>query len=604
MEQINNELNSQKFARKKPIKEFDLNQTMYSLVKDESKDDLNLQATGFVGNNMTFGDLINSSDELAKAFYNAGVREGDAVSICTISMPIVQQCLLSLSKLGATMSWIDLRAKGKDLIKYINSSGSETLVVFEDMLPLIESIINETNIKKVIVSSPKDYLSPIVRVLSSLKDKKDGKRVVIPDDKRFISFSDFINTGRKIEDIRPVNFDKERPSIIIQSSGSTGKPKQIVHTEYNFNSSVQKMAYADLPFFKGKTMHISVPPFIIYGLGNSIYASLVFTMKAEMNPFVADNTVYDDLGKFDISLAAPVHYRYIYNKLLELEKEITILEQDDSFSVKRELQKKQKELKRVLDGIKRANAFVSGGDKIGYDELIDMQQKFDKVIVNGYGNNECLGAVVVSPMFANKPGSIGIPMHGVDVKIVCPESEKTLLPMQIGELYISSDSLFVKYLGNPDETKRIKITDEDGKEWVKTGDLCYIDNDGYIIPKGRNRRLIKKEAFKISPDTIEEVISSLFFVKECVVVGVDDEQFISVPMAFIVIDESVNFDISLEQIKKKCAEELPDYEIPSYFKQLDKIPYTPNDKRDFLALEKMGNEIVKSLKINKLIKKK
>ena len=598
MEQTNYELNSLKYSRKKPTKEFDLNQTIYTLVRNESKDDLNLQATGFMGNSMSFGDLIKSSDELAKAFYNAGVREGDTVSICTISMPIVQQCLLSLSKLGATMSWIDLRAKGKNLIKYINSSNSETLVVFEDMLPLIESVINETNVKRVIVSSPKDYLSPFIRVLSTLKDKKDGKKILIPNDRKFVRFSDFINTSKGIEEIQPVAFEKERPSIIIQSSGSTGKAKQIVHTEYNFNSSVQKMAYADLPFYKGTTMHISVPPFIIYGLGNSIYASLAFTMKAEMNPFVADNTVYDDLGKFDISLAAPVHYRYIFNKLIELEKEISILEKDSSREAMHELSKKLKELKRVLDGIKRARAFVSGGDKIGLDELIEMQQKFDKVIVNGYGNNECLGAVIVSPMFANKPGSIGIPMYGVDIKIVDPETEEVLLPMQVGELYISSDSLFKEYLGNPEETSRIKTIDETGKEWVKTGDLCYVDNEGYIIAKGRNRRVIKKEAFKISPDTIEEVISSLPFVRECVVVGVDDEKSVSVPMAFIVVNEDV------ELIINKCEEELPDYEVPSYFEQIDKIPYTPNDKQDFLSLEKMGNEIVKSSTQKRLVKEK
>ena len=147
--------------------------------------------------------------------------------------------------------------------------------------------------------------------------------------------------------------------------------------------------------------------------------------------------------------------------------------------------------------------------------------------------------------------------------------------------------------------------DENGIEWVKTGDLCYIDKDGYIIPKGRNRRLIRKEAFKISPDTIEEVISSLTFVENCVVIGVNDEKSLSVPMAFIVLkDNTLDFEILKEQIIAKCIEELPDYEVPSYFEQIDKIPYTPNDKYDFLLLEKMGNVIVERNKTKKLIKKK
>ena len=593
-----------KYHRKKPIKEFNLNQTMYSLVTGESKDDLDLKATGFMGNDMSYNDLIILADKLAQAFYNIGIKDGDNVAILTISMPIVQQSLLSLSKIGATMSWIDLRSKPKDVVRYINSSNCKTIIVFEDMLPLIESIIDETDVRKVVVSSPKDYLSPIVKVLATLKDKKDGKKIVLPNDPRFVRFNDFIKNVDTNNLITPVSFEKDRPSLIVQSSGSTVKPKQIVHTEYNFNSAVQKMAYTDLPFYKGNTMHISIPLFIMYGLGNSIYASMAFTMKAEMSPFVDENTVYNDLGKFDISLTAPLHYRYMYKQLIELNKSITELEKDNSLEAKKELKRKKKELKRVLTGIDRAKVFVSGGDKIGADELIEMQQTFNKVIVNGYGNNECLGATIVSPMYVNKPGSIGVPMEGIEVKVVNPETEEILPQGEIGELYISSDNLFVKYLNNPDETNKIKVIDELEKQWVKSGDLCYIDKDGYIIPRGRNRRLIRKEAFKISPDTIEEVISSIPFVQDCVVVGVDDEKSLSVPMAFIVLkDETLSFDEVKDQIKEKCVEELPDYEVPTYFEQIDKIPYTPNDKQDFRTLENIGNGIVKNQTSKKLVKK-
>ena len=264
-----------------------------------------------------------------------------------------------------------------------------------------------------------------------------------------------------------------------------------------------------------------------------------------------------------------------------------------------------KELKRVLAGIDRAKVFVSGGDKISADELIEMQQTFNKVIVNGYENNECLGATIVSPMYANRTGSIGVPIQGVDIKVVNPETGETLPQGEVGELYISSDNLFVEYLNNPSETSKIREIDEYNKEWVKSGDLCYVDKDGYIVPKGRNRRLIKKEAFKIIPDTIEEVISSLSFVEDCVVVGVNDEKSLSVPMAFIVLkDKNISLNDVEEQIREKCREELPDYEVPSYFEQIEKIPYTPNDKQDFRLLENMGNEIVENVKEKKLVKKK
>ena len=582
-----------KYHRNKPIKEFDVNQTMYSMIESESKDSLDLNATGFLGNSMTYKELFDVSDKLASAFLNSGVSLNDNVAILTISMPIVQEALLALSKIGATMSWIDLRTKPKDLIKYINNSNSKAIIVFEDILPLVKETIDETDVKKVIVVSPKDYLSPVVKVLATLKDMKENKKVVLPDDPRFFKFSYFIKTGSN-DLVIPAKFEKDKPSLIVQSSGSTGKPKQIVHTEYNFNSEMQKMAYLDLPLYKGSTMHISVPPFIIYGLGNSIYASMAFTMKGEMNPHVDENTVYNDLGKFDVSFAAPLHYRYIYEKLTHLKEDIETLEKDDSYEARKELKHKMKELERVLNGINHAKVFVSGGDKIGADELKTMEHEFDKTIVNGYGNNECLGAAIVSPMYANKPGSIGIPMKGVDARVVNPDTYKEVAQGEIGELLISTDNLFVKYLNNEEETNKIKVT-LDGKTWVKTGDLCIVDGDGYIIPKGRNRRLIKKEAFKISPDTIEEVIKSLSFVKDCVVVGVDDAKSLSVPMAFVVLNDlTVNFEDAKAIIQSKCEEELPDYEVPSYYEEIEKIPYTPNDKQDFRYLENLGNEIVKN----------
>lgn len=586
------EVDISKYYRKKPIKEFNLNQTMYSLIKNESIGKEKLYATGFLGNNMNYGELLKSADKLAAAFYKEGLREGKTVSILTINMPVVQECLLALSKLGCTASWIDLRAKGKDLIKYINSTESEYLIVFENMVPIVNDIINETDVKKVIVCSPKDYLNPIIKVLANIKDKKDGKEIELPN-KKFIRMSNFVKNASDVN-VLPIGFEKDRPAQIVQSSGSTGKPKQIVHTEYNFNSAVQKMAYTDLPFYEGNVMHVSVPPFIIYGLGNSIYASMAFTMKAEMNPFVDENTVYNDLGKFDISLAAPLHYRYIYNRILKLEKEIDGLEKSGSF---KELKSKLKEMERVLVGIKKASVFVSGGDKISAEEIIEMQQKFNKIIVNGYGNNEDLGAALVTPMFAGKPGSIGIPMHGIDIKIV-DENNKIVKHGEIGELKISSDNLFVEYLNNPNETNRIKETDENGKEWVSSGDLCYIDSDGFIFTKGRNRRIIKKEAFKISPDTIEEVIMNIPFIKECVVVGVNDAKSVSVPMAFVVTSEEIkDYDEAKKIIFERCKQELPDYEVPSYVEMIEKIPYTKNNKQDFIKLENIGNQIVeKSVK--------
>ena len=582
------------YWRKEPIKQFNIEQTMYSLVTNEAKNDLDLEAVGFLGASITYRSLFESADELANAFHAMGIKEGDNVAILSINMPLVQQCLLSLSKIGAIMSWIDLRTQEKDLLHYINGGKCKAVIVFEDLLPLIEKIADDLVAERFIVCSPKQYLNPVIRSLATIKDRKEKKTIQIPSDHRFVRMTDFIKEGKHTAAAPTADYKEDRPSIIVQSSGSTGKPKQIVHTERNFNAQVQKMAYLDFPLYKGNTMFVAVPPFIIYGLATSTFSSLAFTMKAEMCPFIDDDIVYNGLGKFDISFAVPLHYRYIYHRLNDMKNDIERMKNPNEARSIREFRKKTNEYKKIIKGLERAQLFGSGGDKIGAEELVDMQQAFNTPIANGFGNNECLGPTIVSPMYVNKPGTVGIPMHGVDLKFVNPETGEEVQTGDVGELYVSSDNLFVEYLNNEEETKKIKITDRDGKQWVKTGDLCVMDADGFVTPMGRSRRLIIKDGFKIAPDTIEDVILSMPCVKECVVVGVPDDKLGSVPMAFIELNIGFKMDDVRESIKKQCAEELPEYEVPTYFEQINEIPYTPNGKHDFRKLEELGIGITKN----------
>lgn len=588
------------FYREKPVREFDLNKTMYETIKDLNKDYQNINAVEFLGSKKTYGELQKNVDRLADAYAKAGLKEGDTVAILTISMPIVQENLLALSKLGVTSKWIDLRIKEKDLIEKINENHCKTVVIFDGMTEEINNILSETDIERVIVASPKDYLNPIIKILANLKDKKDGKQIIIPDDSRFIKYDEFLKTGSVNSTLQPVSFEKDRPSLIIQSSGSTGKSKSILHTEYNFNSEMQKEAYSDLQFGIGKKMHIAIPPFIIYGLSNSVYASMAFSMTGVMTPFVNDETVYNDLGKYNFSCAAPVHYRYLYDKIISLQKEIDELEKENSAYSRKQLSKALKEYRAIIQKLSKVEAFVSGGDKISAQELLRMEHTFGKPIINGYGNNELCGAAIISPVYAGKPDSIGIPLKGVEVHAF-DDTNKQLEDGSIGELCVHSDSAFVEYVGNESETKRIKQIHDDGKEWVHTGDLGFVDKDGYVFVTGRNKRLIKKEAFKIAPETIESVILNLAEIKDCVVVGVPSEKSGEVPCAFVEIQSNIELteDEIIELVSSACKKALPDYENPEYILLIEKIPYK-NNKHNFLELEEKGKEYVKSLPTKKL----
>lgn len=591
------------YYRQEPIRNINTNDTMYRNIRRLNRCNLDNDALGFLGYNDTFRGLFSNVERLADGYSKIGIKEGNSVGILSINMPLVQENLLACSKLGATSVWLDLRTKEKDLIQKINETGCQVLVIFDELTPLVEKILSKTDVKKVLVASPKDYLNPFVKILANIKDKKDGKNIIMPENNKFIRYQQFLKTGDIHNNIKPVKFERDRISIIAQSSGSTGISKSIAHTEYNFNSSMQKESFSDLPLRSGGTLYNAIPPFVIYGLNNAIYVSLSFGLKCEMTPFVSEETLFNDLGKFDITLAtcAPLHYRYIYTKMKKLMKDIEELEKENSSYSKKELSKCLKELNKIFDALKRVRVFVTGGDKVTAQEILNWQHLFAVPCINGYGNNEVNGAAVISPVYASKPGSVGIPMKGIEVAAFNDEKEK--LPInQEGELCILSDSSFVKYINNDEETKEVKQSHKDGSLQVHTGDLGYVDEDGFVYVTGRIKRLIKRAAFKIAPITIEKELQAIPFINDCVVVGVPDEKEIEVPMAFIELKEGL--EESFEELKDKIIEQLkdvlPDYELPKYVLRKEKIPYN-NGKQAFKLLEEEGANYVNGLN-NKTLK--
>ncbi len=562
----------QKYYRKNPMIDFDVNQTMIDLVRRNNRDYLKNNASSFFNNKITYDRLLNYYVEKAiSAYLDMGVRNGDTVGLCMINTHEVLINLLALNAIGAVSQWIDLRVKEENLIKYINEGKCKVLVSFSEYAQLIEKIIGETNLQNVIVVYPEDSLSPIQRVGKSLMDKKAGKKPITFTDERFISFKDFIKKGTIIKNRILRAYDKEKPVTIVQSSGTTGKPKSIVHTDFSCNQSMLKLGYSDLPFFRGNKVLNVIPPFIGLGLYTAIYGSLVYGMEVILEPEIGDDTVLRHYGEFDFSYAAPLHYRYLYENIDKVD-----------------FTKHKPQL------------FIAGGSKFEAVENARIQSTFNITTINGYGNNEVLGPVTVNPIFANRPGSVGIPLYGNDIIVWDREKECEKKYYELGELCFKTETMFTEYLNNENETARVKKLHDNGEYYIHSGDLGYIDKDGFVYVVGRLERSIERHGFKISPFNMETVINKLEFVKECITVGVKDKIDGQVPMSFIELHEEYknNHDFLIEEIKKACEKALKENEVPKYYQIIDKIPYTPNNKPDHRGLEKIGNEIVEKLNEN------
>ena len=196
----------------------------------------------------------------------------------------------------------------------------------------------------------------------------------------------------------------------------------------------------------------------------------------------------------------------------------------------------------------------------------------------------------------NPIGSVGIPFAHSIVKICDPATGKELEYNEVGEIYMSGPSVMLGYYNNPEETHRIKILDEDGNYWIKSGDLGYMTEDGNIYVNDRIKRMIvRHDGFKVFPSMIENAISRHAAVEQGCAVGIADKAHNQgkLPAVYVMLDPS--FRGKENQIEQElvafCQNEIPEYAQPVEWHFCQSLPLTPIGKIDYRALEEMAKEL-------------
>lgn len=217
-------------------------------------------------------------------------------------------------------------------------------------------------------------------------------------------------------------------------------------------------------------------------------------------------------------------------------------------------------------------------------------------IYNCMGSTEMMAGATIIYDKCYKRGSVGIPMVKVDCKIVDPGSDKELSYGVEGEICFSGATLMAGYYNNSDATNKVIKQHQDGKKWLHTGDVGYIDEDGVIYITGRIKRIVMTKGedgiiTKIFPERIEKAISAHPAVDCCCVVGAPDEKRIHVSVAYVVLKPDQHKGDSIKnEIMNKCLDSLPTYMIPKRIEFCESLPRTSRDKIDYRALEDMASK--------------
>ena len=214
----------------------------------------------------------------------------------------------------------------------------------------------------------------------------------------------------------------------------------------------------------------------------------------------------------------------------------------------------------------------------------------------GYGMSELASTVCTETNSLRiKPGSVGIPFCKANVKVLCSDSGNELGYGESGELCFSSPGLMLGYYNNEAATDSAIFTDAHGTRWLHSGDIGYVDADGFVFVTGRAKRIYAAQNekggmfFKLYPDYIENVISGEEHVKACAVACISDPDYKYIPVAFVVGDGTPHAQLR-DGILRRCADQMSSHNSPKKLIFVDKLPVTPAGKTDYRALERMAAE--------------
>jgi long-chain acyl-CoA synthetase len=490
----------------------------------------------FKGRSVSHGELDRLSDAFAAALAGLGVAKGDRVALLLPNCPQFLLCELGAWKAGAVVHPLNPIYTGQELQEALGRTGAETIVVLTPFYGRVKAVQPRTALTRVVATNVKEYLPRLLRVLFTLaKERKDGHRVRLQEGDLWLG--DLLDRRRDAP--RPdVPVAPDDPAVILMSGGTTGTPKGVVGLHRHYTITGRQLATwlqaGTAPW--DDVIMAALPLFHSFA---NIGIQSVALRNHNAIALVPNPRDLDDLLD-TIARTRPTAFSGVptlFNALLHHPR----------------VQAGKVDLSSV-------KVCFSGAAPL----LAETKRRFEELtggrIVEGYSLTEAMLACAVNPVEGpNKIGSVGMPLPDVEMRIVDPAGAR--LPAgEVGEVLIKAPQLMAGYWDDPEETA-VTVRISDGQRWLHTGDLGYLDDDGYLFIVDRMKDLIKTHGYQVWPREIEEVLASHPAVAEVGVAGVPDEAKGEVARAWVVLRPGQQ--AGAEELRAFCRERLAPYKVPA-----------------------------------------
>lgn len=516
---------------------------LYDLLKNAAAKFPDRYVLDFLGKKYTYGELSNLVDHAAKGLQIQGVGKGTRLGLFLPNCPVYMVFYYAAMKIGATVVNYSPLYATREVATQIEDSNTEIMVTLdlEALYPKIYKMFDRTELKKIIVCPLKDQLPFPKNILFPLLKSKEIA-TLHRQDERLIFFKDLIdNDGQvKAAKISP----REDIALIQYTGGTTGLPKGalLTHANVTANANQANMWFLHDGESKEKVL-AALPLFHVFAM--TAVMNLALKMGSEivmMFPRFNPEDAMKMIQKHKITFfpAVPTIYNLISNH--------PDVKKYDLSSVK---------------------ACLSGGAALPVEVKREFEELTGCKVIEAYGLSETSPAATANPLDGlSKEASIGIPFPGTTVKIMSLEDPLKEMPQgKKGEICISGPQVMKGYWNRPAETGASLV-----RGLFHTGDVGYMDKDGYTFLVDRIKDLIICSGYNVYPRVIEEAIYLHPAVEETTVIGVPDKKRGETPKAFVKLKAGQS--LTAPALEIFLEDKLSPIEMPKMIEFRDELPKT------------------------------
>ncbi len=488
------------------------------------------EAIVFEGRRYTFSQLNERVNRLGNALSNMGVQKGDRVAMLQVNTNQCVEVYFATAKIGAIYLPLNFRAKGNELTYMLNSSEANTLLAGERYIDLVNSI-------KPGLASVKNFIS--------IDSQREG----------MLYYEDIIASSPADEIF--IEIDDSDTTILMYTAGTTGFPKGVMLSHNSFGIYVLENVSPADPVSREKNI-LTAPLYHVAGIQGmmaSIYGGRTLVIERQFEPREWMELV--EAEKVSRAMMVPTMLKQLIDHPNFSKHDLSTLKVITYGAAPMPLEV----IKRAVDvfpGVSFINAF-------GQTETASTITTLSPEDHNITGTEE------EKEKKLKRLSSIGKPVSDVEMKIVDEEGNQ-LAPGEVGEIVARGPRVMSGYWKDQEKTE--KTIDKDG--WVHTGDMGYVDEDGYFFLSGRATDMIIRAGENISPEEVENALRSHPKIDEAAVIGVPDEEWGEVPMAVVVLKKGET--ATPEELMEYCRANLGSFKRPRSVVFVDELPRNPMGK--------------------------